>query len=549
MRAENQFGEVTNLLNRWDSRRRRIQSVQWGAKGVLIGLLISVVLATLGRIGPLLNNRELAASALLLGIIGLAIGVTSAWLNPWSTLKKALFADKQFGLKERTITAVEIQEGSLATDPALAEEQLADTVAVATRVDARNQMPMRFQRRDGYLIILAVALLSAAVILDNPAADELERSRAIDKVVQEQISSLESLEEEISRNSDLGIEALEELTAPIESALDELGEGDVGREELYAALSEAEAEFRELSSKYDTSDIIESLRNTANPLSENESSQDLAESLGNGDLQGAGAGLNQLADGLLNLSAEELDALARSLAEAAEAMTAVDSEIANNLAESAEAMANGDISSAQQSLREAAAELQQRALGQAVSAQAAAAAEQLQQDREVVAEAGQGSGEGSSGEGTGSAGPSEAGTEGGSGEGQASGGEGGSGQSGAAGGGTDSGLSTGSQPGGGTGGPGPGGGHSENVFAPDFVDLSADAGIGVELPAECIANPAECGILISENPTEFGDEESLVPYEQVFSDYRRAAYIALEEEYVPLGLREYVKDYFTSLEP
>jgi hypothetical protein len=81
------------------------------------------------------------------------------------------------------------------------------------------------------------------------------------------------------------------------------------------------------------------------------------------------------------------------------------------------------------------------------------------------------------------------------------------------------------------------------------VDLSAEAGIDVELPAECIANPADCGLLLSERPAEFGDEESLVPYEQVIGEYRRAAYLALEEEYIPLGLREYIKEYFTSLEP
>ena len=74
-------------------------------------------------------------------------------------------------------------------------------------------------------------------------------------------------------------------------------------------------------------------------------------------------------------------------------------------------------------------------------------------------------------------------------------------------------------------------------------------GVEVELPAECAVNPADCGILISESRTEIRVEESLVPYEEVYSDYRRAAYIALEEEYIPLGLREYVKDYFTSLEP
>ena len=43
--------------------------------------------------------------------------------------------------------------------------------------------------------------------------------------------------------------------------------------------------------------------------------------------------------------------------------------------------------------------------------------------------------------------------------------------------------------------------------------------------------------------------ESRVSYDTVFSDYQNAANRALESDYVPLGLRDVVRDYFTSLEP
>jgi hypothetical protein len=84
---------------------------------------------------------------------------------------------------------------------------------------------------------------------------------------------------------------------------------------------------------------------------------------------------------------------------------------------------------------------------------------------------------------------------------------------------------------------------------PDFVDLSGEEGVDVELPAECIANPANCGALLSETPTEFANQGSVVPYSQVFGDYRNAAYEALADDYIPLGLKGYIRDYFTSLEP
>ena len=49
----------------------------------------------------------------------------------------------------------------------------------------------------------------------------------------------------------------------------------------------------------------------------------------------------------------------------------------------------------------------------------------------------------------------------------------------------------------------------------------------------------------SENPTG----EVSVPYNEVFSDYSDAANQALERDYVPLGMEDVVRDYFTSIEP
>ena len=51
---------------------------------------------------------------------------------------------------------------------------------------------------------------------------------------------------------------------------------------------------------------------------------------------------------------------------------------------------------------------------------------------------------------------------------------------------------------------------------------------------------------------EFDDNpvgESRVSYDTVFSEYQNAANRALESDYVPLGLRDVVREYFTSLEP
>jgi hypothetical protein len=42
---------------------------------------------------------------------------------------------------------------------------------------------------------------------------------------------------------------------------------------------------------------------------------------------------------------------------------------------------------------------------------------------------------------------------------------------------------------------------------------------------------------------------SLVPYEQVYPEYSRSASEALDRGYIPPHLKDYVRDYFSRLEP
>src|SRR5690606_20389890 len=53
--------------------------------------------------------------------------------------------------------------------------------------------------------------------------------------------------------------------------------------------------------------------------------------------------------------------------------------------------------------------------------------------------------------------------------------------------------------------------------------------------------------VIEDNFTENPTGNTTVPYNQVFSSYRNAANQALDSGYIPLGLRDIVRDYFTSL--
>ncbi len=89
---------------------------------------------------------------------------------------------------------------------------------------------------------------------------------------------------------------------------------------------------------------------------------------------------------------------------------------------------------------------------------------------------------------------------------------------------------------------GTGEGEMPLVYTPQRVGGEGDEQIFLEPDASDI--PATEGEF-SQNP----DGQSLVPYNQVYGEYLTEANRSLESDYIPLGLRDVVRDYFTSLEP
>lgn len=539
------FDELTTYLRQWNGRRRLRDGLLWIPRGVLAGLLLGVLVATVARIRPLLTSQEVMWIAVGLTLVGIIAALIFLFLQRRNLWQQAQFADAQFALNERMTTAVEIHSGVIKTTPVLAEQQLDDTVTAVQQVDAKTQLPLTLNRQDWLIILIAIALLVVAIMLPNAQEAVLQEQRELKQSIEEQVAELEALAQEIQENPDLTEEQQAELLEPIENAIEGLNEGDLTQEEAVAVLSESEADLRELATNNDNEALRQQLETAGEPLANNETTQALGEAMQNGNLSQMGQELAQLADTLPSLSAEEMAQLADDLAETAASLQGTDAELAQELAQAAEALRNGDIAAAQQALREAAATSQERAQETAAAQQANTAADTLNQSRESVAQSGQTgdqqaegsqSGEGQEGQ-QGQNGQGEGNQPGqgqplGQGEGQ------GQGQSGQGAG----------QEGGPVGGTGEGGGHTDNVYVPPLREFD-EAGVEIELPAECAANPADCGGLLSEAPTDFDEESSIVPYQQVFGDYRDAANEALQDDYIPLGLKGYVREYFTSLEP
>ncbi len=107
-----------------------------------MGLLLGVVVASAARFRPLLTNQEVGLVAGGLGVVGLLGAVIWLVSQRRDLRQQARFADRQFLLKERVSTAVEIHTNLLEANPTLAELQLNDTLTAVRRVDTQTVLPL-----------------------------------------------------------------------------------------------------------------------------------------------------------------------------------------------------------------------------------------------------------------------------------------------------------------------------------------------------------------------------------------------------------------------
>lgn len=516
---------VDSYLLGWDRRRRAASSIMWGMRGLALGFLVALLSALAARVWPLLSTSGLLTLAILSGLTGLAAGILAAWLWPRPVLEMARFWDRQLGLKERLSTAVEVELGRLAPPEWLVEQQLSDALQAARSVDASQAVPLRVHTADWLPVALTLAALLAAIWLPNPQQEILDQRAAVREAVQDQVEVLDALRDEIAADPGLTQEDRQALMEVLDSTIESLERRDLTPEEAMAALTEGQDRLRELAPEGSQSQV-DALKAVAVRLGDSATTEHLAELLEQSDLEAAGAALQGLAEQVGELTPEEQLELAEALADAAAELAGTNPKLAQDFAQAAEAIQQGNMDAASEALAEAAETVARTGEEAATVGAAQAAADQMASSGQAIAQA--------SGGNTSTAGGSE--SDSGDTEQGGAGGGAGSGESDASGSGGEASSMDG-------GGPADGGMRDyEPIYVPQR--LGGDGGPEVELPSG-----DNLGELVRELPSDPEMGSSTVPYNQVYADYLDAANQALEDEQIPLSLRGYIRDYFSSLQP
>lgn len=550
--------ELTGYLKRFARRLRwrdTLAALQYGLPAAaLAGLLFQIA----GRLWPLpdpLRWSLAAAGACLLAAVGYGL------LRPLPLRRAAWRVDVELGLKERLSTALALAapaaSRTAATRPRfpddLVERQGLDALETARRIEPRRDLSFRFYRRPVFLAGLLMAAALALVILPNPMEAELARRAAIREAAARQAEEIEDVREEIEEAENLSPEERDELLRQLAELAEQLRANPGDLEEALANLSRLEEALREQADPNAASQraMLEALAAQLSELAQQERSETAS------DAEAAAEALEQLAERMQELPEGERQELARALAQmAARAGQTGDSSLAAALAALSQAAQSGDAQAAAEASAEAADALAQAEMALADQAALQRALAQLQNSRQSLADTGravaalnpgdqpgQGPGQQNSGQNPG------AGQNGGQGNnpGQGSSGQG---QAGSGGGSQADQLPPSRRT-----------GRAGSPEGPDRSMLEGELDAQVYVPRERLDGEGE--LFIPGQDTGQGETQvrerpdplpgavspSLVPYQEVFGAYAEAASQALDQSYVPPGLKDYVRDYFSLLEP
>lgn len=402
----------------------------------------------------------------------------------------------------------------------MAALQQQDTLTIARGISPRRALPLRCQRRPLLLAVALVALTVVLIVLPNRMDDVLAERAAIAAAAEEQAERIEELARQLEAAEELSPEEREVLLRQLEALAKQLRDNRGDREQALADLSRVEEQMRQkLDPNVDARQAaLEALAAQLQALA----GEDAADKADPADMAET---LQALAEQLAQMPTGERQAAAQVLAQmAARAAQAGDMSLAQALAAMAQAVQASDADSTQRAVDAARTAAEAMARAQAdLDAQAALqrALAQVQVSRQVLAQAGQGQGQGQSGQGAGGQGTKARQLPPGTGTGQANRPQGQAPRTG-----VDD--------------------QGQQIYVPwerlqgqsdELVIPGQDSGQGETETRE------------RRDPLPGASGQALVPYYQVYYQYLDAANQAMEQSAIPSGLKDYVRDYFSNLEP
>lgn len=583
-----QSSQLHALLSRWEHHYKRRVLSRTLPRALMAALVISLVFGIIVYMRFRWPAGDLARAAAAICGGGALVSLLHVLLFTRPRLTQARYFDLEFGLQERVSTALELLERRIQTRPDIEAAQIADALAQAEQINAREKIKLDFRRREwlALLILLAALLLMIAVpLLVGEELIPAGPSAAVQAAQDDVRDIIESIATDTSLE-DLDRQAL--LNA-LEIALERLQEQDISDDEAFAAMSQLTSQIEDIENPLqDAIDLDQSALEAAleamesfRPLTgrQEDASRSESDPMSPG-LDELSQALSELEQAAQSMSQDEAQEAAEAMQQASQELAQMNPELSERLQEMAETLQRNDSQGLQEQLNQAQEQLaQERQTSQQMRNAQRMLQSQAEQAQEAADEIARQPRRQSQQE---SAVPQQGAAETTDSDQQRSGQPGGERADSA-----QAGENQGNQPAqrnmpstgenmegeqdGSAAGQGAGEGEASNISLPGSggedqgVETNNRTTGAGEINYAAIYNPTgiegggDSEIQLRTDATDqimaegsFDDNplgESRVSYDTVFSDYQQAANRALESDYVPLGLRDVVRDYFTSLEP
>lgn len=496
----------------------KVLQLQMGLTLAVRLVAVGLVLDCLALVSVRLLPYRLPPQALVAVPVALAAaGALWAALRPPSPYRVARIVDDHLRLKERVLTALETRGAG----PGLAQHQFRDTVEHLRRIEPLEAFPVRLPKRAGNLVVVLLVLTIGLYFAPNPMERFLDQQEQARQVVKQQAERIAALAEEMVREEPEPTPELAAAEAALQEAARRLEREARTQEEAMAALSALEQRLMGLQSSQGR-DAEEAITALLNSLAGTAAGRDIANDLARGDYRSAAERLRQMGRDGSAMSEADRRSLARALRSAGAAASASDPSLGQRLQQGAAGLEQGQPNA----LDSAADELEQA--GREAMAQSALerALAQIQRSRSAISRL--------PGQGGGSRGAQSA---------QGDARQRGltdldsSGPNSRRGEGNDSGdLPGGSLPGKGAIA------RTDGVYDPIFAPSRPE-----QVPSGQPFEPSQ----VEDDPSLRGPyrNEAQVPYSEVYPQYEERATRALEGSYIPSGLKDLVKEYFSSIAP
>ncbi len=426
----------------------------------------------------------------------------------------------------------------------LIERQREDTLKAARQVNSRKAQPLQLNKP---VLSLGVAfVVGLGLIWMNGYAGfrAAQLSPGSPRIIAEETSSLEDLQQEVAAIENLNPEDRENLIETLQTSIEDLKTSDT-LESALSTLNQAEQNLAALSDP-GVDQTIQSIQRIGEQLQANGGPlTGMNEEMARGDLSALAEDIASLSTSELSL--EEKEALAQKIDQIAQALENNEPGLAEELQQTAETLQSSNSSTTDEALGDLAQTIAEIGQAQSMNQAAQGAATEVEASAQTLlsqaqsgagsqaSNPGSGQGDAASGQGQGdSASGSQNGQTNSSGAGRGEGDQ-------ADGEGSIAGVDPISQ----GNAPGDGGETDfEQVFPAQR--LGGENDLLVTIPGSRDAG----GQVIGQGEASSGTSGPLsVPYYEIYPAYQQAYQKAISSGDIPLALRPLVRDYFTSLEP